>query len=99
MAIASPPSAALSNAAATEDSQRAASGTVLKPCQLAGLSRSAKCGVFELPENPSRPHDRQLAINVSVVPAASGKALADPIVTLMGGPGEDAISAAAYYAA
>jgi pimeloyl-ACP methyl ester carboxylesterase len=95
LAIASLQWAALAN----EDSQKTASGTVLKPCQLPELSRPAKCGVFELPENPSRPHDRQLAINVAVVPAASGKALADPIVTLLGGPGEDAISAAAYYAA
>jgi pimeloyl-ACP methyl ester carboxylesterase len=100
MAIAFLQWAAPVNAATTEDSQKAAaSGTVLKPCQLPELSRPAKCGVFELPENPSRPHDRQLAIHVAVVPAASGKALTDPIVTLMGGPGEDAISGAAYYAA
>jgi pimeloyl-ACP methyl ester carboxylesterase len=92
--------AALANAAATEDPQKAAaSDTVLKPCRLPALSRPAKCGVFELPENPSRPHDRKLSISVAVVPAASGKALTDPIVTLMGGPGEDAISAAAYYEA
>lgn len=90
-AIASVQWAALANAAA--------SGTVLKPCQLPELSRPAKCGVFELPENPSRPHGRHLAINVAIVPAASGKALADPIVMLMGGPGENAISGAAYYAA
>jgi pimeloyl-ACP methyl ester carboxylesterase len=85
--------------AATEAAQKGpASATVLKPCNLPELSRPAKCGVFELPENPSRPQGRRLAINVAVVPAASGKALADPIVMLMGGPGEDAISAAAYFA-
>jgi pimeloyl-ACP methyl ester carboxylesterase len=36
---------------------------------------------------------------VAVIPATSGKALPDPIVVLMGGPGEDAIGAAADYAA
>ena len=40
-----------------------------------------------------------MPIHVAVVPAASGKALRDPIVVLMGGPGEDAISAAEIYAA
>ena len=91
--------AVLANAAATEESQKvAASDTALQPCQLPELSRPARCGVFELPENPSRPHGRQLAINVAIVPAAAEKTLADPIVVLMGGPGEEAISAAAHYA-
>ncbi|HEX3913337.1 MAG TPA: alpha/beta fold hydrolase [Steroidobacteraceae bacterium] len=40
-----------------------------------------------------------MPIHLAVVLAASGKALSDPIVVLMGGPGEDAISAAAIYAA
>jgi pimeloyl-ACP methyl ester carboxylesterase len=76
----------------------AAASMVLQPCQLPELSRPAKCGVLELPENHDRPQGRQLAIGVAVVPAASGKALADPIVLLMGGPGENAIGSAAYFA-
>jgi pimeloyl-ACP methyl ester carboxylesterase len=92
--------AAQADAAASEGSQEvAARKTALKLCRLPDLRRPARCGVFEIPENPSRPHARRLPISVAVVPAASGKALADPIVTLMGGPGEDAISGAAYYAA
>lgn len=76
----------------------AAASMVLQPCQLPELSRPTQCGVLELPENPDRPQGRQLAISVAVVKAASGKALADPIVLLMGGPGESAIDAAAYFA-
>jgi len=68
----------------------------LVSCALPGVAR-ARCGVFNVPENPDRPAGRQLAIHVAVVPAVEGSALPDPIVPLMGGPGEDAISAAALY--
>jgi len=55
--------------------------------------------VLDVLENPGRPEGRKLPIHVAVIPASSGKALSDPIVVLMGGPGEDAISAAEIYAA
>jgi pimeloyl-ACP methyl ester carboxylesterase len=48
-------------------------------------------------ENPERADGRRLAIHFVVVPAASGKALPDPIVVLMGGPGEKAIESASMY--
>jgi pimeloyl-ACP methyl ester carboxylesterase len=54
--------------------------------------------VLHVAENPDRPKGRRLAIAVAIVPASEGPALADPIVPLMGGPGEDAISAAALFA-
>jgi pimeloyl-ACP methyl ester carboxylesterase len=76
----------------------AAASMALQPCQLPELSRPVRCGVLELPENPDRPQGRQLAVSVAVVQAASGKSLADPIVLLMGGPGENAIGSAAYFA-
>src|SRR5688500_3492387 len=47
----------------------AASSMVLQPCQLPELSRPARCGVLELPENPDRPQGQRLAISVAVVPA------------------------------
>jgi hypothetical protein len=55
--------------------------------------------VLDVLEDPNQPDGRRLPIHVAVVPATSGRALSDPIVVLMGGPGEDAISAAAIYAA
>ncbi|WP_187775672.1 alpha/beta hydrolase [Luteimonas suaedae] len=71
---------------------------VLSPCTLPDVAQAARCGVLVVPENPDRPDGRQLSIGVAVVPASGGQALSDPIVPLMGGPGEDAISAAALYA-
>jgi pimeloyl-ACP methyl ester carboxylesterase len=54
-------------------------------------------GSYEGGLAPNQPDGRRLPIHVAVIPATSGKALSDPIVVLMGGPGEDAISAAAIY--
>lgn len=69
------------------------------PCELPGVVGPVRCGVLDVLENPDRPDGRRLPIHVAVIPATSGKASSDPIVVLMGGPGENAISAAAIYAA
>lgn len=71
---------------------------VLSSCQLPGLKEPAKCGVVQVPENPEKPDGRELDIAVAVVPAKAGKALPDPILLLMGGPGEESMSEAAFYA-
>jgi pimeloyl-ACP methyl ester carboxylesterase len=68
-------------------------------CTLPDLTQPARCGVLNVPEDPARPAGRQLAIHFVVIPATGTPASPDPIVPLMGGPGEDAISAAAIYAA
>jgi pimeloyl-ACP methyl ester carboxylesterase len=70
----------------------------IEPCQLPDLTESARCGTLEVPENPDKPAGRRISIGFAVVPATGGHALPDPIVVLMGGPSEDAISAAAYFA-
>jgi pimeloyl-ACP methyl ester carboxylesterase len=69
----------------------------LSSCKLSGVPQPARCGVLEVPENPNRTAGRQLKIGVAVIPATGGKSRPDPIVILMGGPGEDAISAAEIY--
>lgn len=76
----------------------AAPELALAPCRFADLSRAARCGTLSVPENPDKPHGRRLAISVAVIPATRARAHADPIVVLQGGPGEDTISSAAYYA-
>lgn len=86
--------AGLVDAAAAED----VSTLVLSPCEIPGVARTARCGALDAPENPDNPKGRRLSIGVAVIPAAAGPALRDPIVPLMGGPGEDAISAAAVFA-
>lgn len=72
---------------------------VLSSCNIPGVAQPARCGVLDVPENPDRPGGRRLPISVIVIPGSAGPALPDPIVPLTGGPGEDAISAAAEFAA
>src|SRR5713101_7033321 len=54
----------------------------LSPCTLPGVAQVARCGVFDVPENPGRPAGRQLPIHVAVIPATDGQTLPDPIVPL-----------------
>ena len=69
----------------------------LSPCTLPDVAQSAQCGVLAVPENPGRSAGRTLQIGIAVIPAAAKPANPDPIVVLMGGPGEGAISAASFY--
>jgi len=63
-------------------------GRLTSLCQLSGVTQRARCGTLSPLENPQRADGRRLAIHFAIVPASSGKALSDPIVVLMGGPGE-----------
>jgi pimeloyl-ACP methyl ester carboxylesterase len=96
-ALALIPCAAVTGAAQKEPHEVAASAVVLTPCHLPGLAEPARCGVLETPENSQRPDGRRLQIAVAVLPA-TGTAVADPLVPLMGGPAEQTISEAAYFA-
>jgi pimeloyl-ACP methyl ester carboxylesterase len=69
----------------------------LSACALPGIPQPARCGTLVVSENPDLPAGRRLSIGVAVIPAIGQPARADPIVPLMGGPGEDAISAAELY--
>ncbi len=81
-----------------ESSGRVAPASVaLESCTLPGVSEPARCGSLEVPENPDLPEGRRISIAIAVLPATSGKALADPIVPLPGGPAEDIIGVAAYF--
>lgn len=68
----------------------------LQSCSLPGVERSARCGTIEVLENPDHPGSRKLEIRFVVIPATKGHALPDPIVPLLGGPGESAIDAAEW---
>ena len=72
-------------------------GPPTHPCQLPGVTQAARCGMLSLAEDPENAGGRQLDIHFAVIPASSGKALPDPIVVLMGGPGEKAIESAPLY--
>jgi pimeloyl-ACP methyl ester carboxylesterase len=56
-----------------------------------------RCGAIEVPENPDHPSGRKLQIHFAVIGAADGQARPDPIVPLLGGPGESAIEAGQYF--
>jgi pimeloyl-ACP methyl ester carboxylesterase len=71
---------------------------VLAPCRFADVARAAHCGTLNVPENPDKRGARRLSISVAVIPATHAPRLADPIVVLQGGPGEDSISSAGFYA-
>jgi pimeloyl-ACP methyl ester carboxylesterase len=66
-------------------------------CRLPGVVQTARCGALSVLENPERPDGRRLAVHFAVIEASSGKSLPDPIVVLMGGPGEKAIESASIY--
>jgi pimeloyl-ACP methyl ester carboxylesterase len=82
----------------SEDSsrQRRPSSISLTPCKLPGVEDPARCGSLDVAENPHNPRGRRLQIGIAVIPA-TGQAQPDPLVPLMGGPGEAAISEAAYF--
>ena len=68
----------------------------IESCSVPGVKRSARCGAIEVFENPDQPGSRKLEIHFAVIPAANGHARPDPIVPLLGGPGESAIEAAEW---
>jgi pimeloyl-ACP methyl ester carboxylesterase len=87
----------IANAAEPQNPPKRSVGSiVLTPCKIPGLAETANCGALNVLENPTKPGGRHLQIGVAVIPA-TGTAQSDPLVPLMGGPGEDAISAAAYF--
>lgn len=53
-------------------------------------SVAARCGRFEVPENPDDPDGRKIELAVAVVPAVSARARPDPLFLLAGGPGQGA---------
>ena len=72
-------------------------GLPTKSCRLPSITQPARCGALSVLENPERADGRRLTIHFAVIPAASADALPDPIVVLMGGPGEKAIESASLY--
>jgi pimeloyl-ACP methyl ester carboxylesterase len=70
---------------------------ILSPCKLPGVARAAKCGSVEVPENWDQPAGRKLSIAVAVIPAEAAGSHNDPLVPLMGGPGEATIGGAEDY--
>src|SRR5690606_11455303 len=61
--------------------------------QFAGLAAQARCLVFETPEDPARPDGRQVRLRVMRLPSFLAVPAPDPLVILVGGPGQAATEA------
>jgi pimeloyl-ACP methyl ester carboxylesterase len=65
----------------------------LEPCELSAaggrVTVAARCGYFEVAENPDQPDGRQIELAYAVLPARA-RAQADPVFFLAGGPGQSA---------
>lgn len=61
--------------------------TFLEPCTVPGVSGSAYCGRYRVPEDRSAKAGRMIDLNVVVLPAADRDSAAGPVVFLAGGPG------------
>ena len=62
----------------------------LAPCTIPGLKQPAKCGTAHVFEDRALGRGRVVPLKVIVVPAAQSHALPDPVVVVVGGPGQAA---------
>jgi pimeloyl-ACP methyl ester carboxylesterase len=54
------------------------------------LTASARCGSFDVPENPAEPDGRKINLNIAVAPATGKTTEPDPVFFFAGGPGQAA---------
>jgi pimeloyl-ACP methyl ester carboxylesterase len=66
----------------------------LQLCAIAGVTKDALCGQYEVFEDRVKNTGRKIKLNVVVLPALSDKPAPDPIFYLQGGPGGAATSVA-----
>lgn len=63
---------------------------VLSPCTIPEVTRPVKCGTAHVLEDRALGHGRMVPLKVVVIPATQSPALPDPVVYIVGGPGESA---------
>jgi pimeloyl-ACP methyl ester carboxylesterase len=73
-------------------------GIALEPCRLEGLGAEALCGSYRVYENRETRQGRSIDLRVAVVPALAASPRPDPLVVLVGGPGQAATVAGAVIA-
>ena len=69
----------------------------LRPCADAKLKQPAKCGTYSVWENRAAKVGRTIDLNVVLLQATGANRKPDPLVVLLGGPGEAATDAAEGY--
>jgi pimeloyl-ACP methyl ester carboxylesterase len=70
----------------------------LEPCRLEGLGVEALCGSYRVFEDREARQGRSIDLRVAVVPALAASPRPDPLVLLVGGPGQAATVAGAHIA-
>lgn len=70
-------------------------GVSLRECAVDGVAGPARCGTVRVPEAAADPSGRQIDINIIVLPAYRATPAPDPILPLVGGPGQGAAELAA----
>ena len=70
----------------------AKSQIALEACRIADsdglVSVEARCGKYEVAENPDDPKGKRIELAVAVVPAVATKSKPDPLFLIAGGPGQ-----------
>lgn len=69
----------------------------LQPCTNSKLKQPSKCGTYTVWENRESRTGRTIDLNVRVLQATAPNPKPDPLVVLLGGPGEAATAAAEWY--
>lgn len=70
----------------------------LEPCRLEGLAAEALCGSYRVYEDREARQGRSIDLRVAVVPALAASPHPDPLLVLVGGPGQAATVAGAAIA-
>lgn len=60
------------------------------------LVSGAQCGHLSVAENPERPEDGSIDLNILRLPAVAAESKADPLFVIVGGPGQAAVGLADY---
>lgn len=84
--------------------EQAPSGASLQLTECPGLASTgspplvsgAQCGHLSVAENPERPEDGSIDLNILRLPAVAAEAKADPLFIIVGGPGQAAVGLADY---
>ena len=71
-----------------QPSTEAAQPVSLQDCTVNGVTGPARCGSLRVPESAGSPSGRHIDINIIVLPSYSATPAPDPIVPLVGGPGQ-----------
>jgi pimeloyl-ACP methyl ester carboxylesterase len=69
----------------------------LQPCGVAGVTKDALCGQYEVYEDRAKKAGRKINLYVMVLPALVDKPAPDPVFYLQGGPGGAATSVASAW--